>query len=199
MRIIILDTETTGLPIGRNPPITTPALWPHIVQFSYIIFNTETNDLENTIDCIIKLPEDIIMDAKCVEIHGISNEISASYGISIGGVLSTFLEDLNRVDLVVAHNMDFDKNVILAELIRTRSLYKIHSSSYEYLDNQITELIHSSKLYCTMQESTDLCKIVRMNKFKQPYHKFPTLSELHIHLFGQTPQKLHNALNDVII
>jgi len=199
MRVLVLDTETTGLPIGRNAPVTTPALWPYIVQFSYIIFNTDTNTLDQASDYIVKLPEDVTIEPDSTEIHGITNEMSAMFGVSISNALSPFLEDIDKVDLVVAHNMEFDRNVILAELIRLRSTYEMYSSSYTYLDGQIMRLVNSPKLFCTMQESVEMCNIIKMNRYKKPYAKFPTLTELHVHLFGLTLQKLHNSLNDVVI
>lgn len=45
---------------------------------------------------------------------------------------------------------------------------------------------------CTMNESTDLCKI------PGPYgYKWPKLEELHKHLFGKTFDNAHDALADV--
>ena len=48
MRIIIFDTETTGLPKSKFISPDTLNKWPHIVQFSYIIYDTDLNDI-NTI------------------------------------------------------------------------------------------------------------------------------------------------------
>ncbi len=32
MKVLIFDTETTGLPEGKNPSIMDTCKWPHIVQ-----------------------------------------------------------------------------------------------------------------------------------------------------------------------
>ena len=45
MRVLVFDTETTGLPKSNIINNTTLNLWPHIVQFSYIVFDTETNSI----------------------------------------------------------------------------------------------------------------------------------------------------------
>ena len=45
MKVLIFDTETTGLPQTRNINQETLHQWPHIVQFSYVIFDTELNDI----------------------------------------------------------------------------------------------------------------------------------------------------------
>ena len=41
MKILVFDTETTGLPSERNPSIFEPDKFPYIVQISYILYNTE--------------------------------------------------------------------------------------------------------------------------------------------------------------
>jgi len=38
MKILIFDTETSGLP-ERNASITEIHKWPHILQLSYILFD----------------------------------------------------------------------------------------------------------------------------------------------------------------
>ena len=84
--------------------------------------------------------------------------------------------DMAASDYLIAHNINFDKNVISAEFIR----YQVKPRS---------KLI---KL-CTMQESTDYCKI----KNKWGGYKWPSLIELHNHLFGEDFDGAHDALADV--
>jgi DNA polymerase III epsilon subunit-like protein len=85
---------------------------------------------------------------------------------------------------VVAHNLEFDKNVIIAELYR--------------LEQPVDVLINYDKYFCTMQETVDLCGIKAISKVgNRLFIKFPTLFELYTHLFDETPGKLHNSLNDV--
>ena len=64
MKIIVFDTETTGLPkkVVKTPKPTpqeeegvqpvpyavvqeTETIWPHIVQFSYIVYDTTINEI----------------------------------------------------------------------------------------------------------------------------------------------------------
>ena len=44
-----------------------------------------------------------------------------------------------------------------------------------------------------------ICNIKALTKDGKEYVKFPSLSELHKHLFSVVPKKLHNSLNDVLI
>ena len=43
MKVLVFDTETTGLPQTKIINPDTLHLWPHIVQFSYIIYELKNN------------------------------------------------------------------------------------------------------------------------------------------------------------
>jgi len=43
MRLLIFDTETTGLPKSRQPSSKGPNNWPHIVSISWVILDADTN------------------------------------------------------------------------------------------------------------------------------------------------------------
>ena len=188
-RILVFDTETTGLPKSRFSHPENTSEWPYIVQLSYIVYNTVLTKVEKVVDHIIRVPDGVSINEKCVSLHGISNERSLSEGIPIETCLSEFLTDFQTVDLVVAHNMEFDLNMIQVEMWRRKDFY----------EQMIPIIRDSAKLFCTMQEGTDLCRIKSLfNKSKDPY-KFPNLAELHQYLFSTLPINLHNSLNDVLI
>ena len=52
---MVFDTETSGLPKERNPSIYDTDKWPHIMQLSYIIYDIETGELDETYDVYINL------------------------------------------------------------------------------------------------------------------------------------------------
>ena len=41
MIILVMDTETTGLPLKRNASVMQTTLWPYVVQLSLILYDTE--------------------------------------------------------------------------------------------------------------------------------------------------------------
>ena len=45
MKVLVFDTETTGLPTERNPSITETEKWPHVVQLSYILYDVDENKI----------------------------------------------------------------------------------------------------------------------------------------------------------
>ena len=50
--------------------------------------------------------------------HGITNEISLLKGQPIASILKQYFDDIQTVDLIVAHNINFDSSMIKIELLR---------------------------------------------------------------------------------
>jgi DNA polymerase III epsilon subunit-like protein len=78
--------------------------------------------------------------------------------------------------MLVGHNIDFDKKVIGAELIR--------------IDKDDT--MEEFPSICTMKSTIDYCKI--RNFFG---YKYPSLQELYQKLFGCSFEGAHNSASDI--
>ena len=194
MRTLVFDSETTGLSKTQIISPSTIHLWPHVVQFSYIVFDTESNKIVKIKDSIIKVPDGFIITEENAKIHGITTEISLAKGTSLLPVLEEFFADFDSADHIVGHNVSFDINMIKAELQRL-----IMNSSDKKIEDYLTTINTSTKFYCTMQETIELCAIEMKDKYGRPYKKFPKLVELYQKMFDVTPKNLHNSLNDVIV
>lgn len=200
MKIIIFDTETTGLPKSRQSLVTNTEEWPHIVQFSYIIYELTTNQIEVVSDHIIKLEEDINIPEESSKIHGITKEISNEKGVSIKEVIDRFIVDLSDCELLIAHNLEFDMNVLIVELIRMNRYAELLEDNVSInFNNTAYEKIINIKKYCTMKETEKKCNIKAVSQTGKEYTKYPTLGELHYYLFRSYPKNLHNSLNDILI
>jgi len=200
MQIIFLDTETTGLlPKGLELKSENLHLFPYVVQFSYVIYDISTNQIIKMVDHIIKLPLNVIISEENSNIHKITNEISQSKGIEIRLAINEFMEDLKNIDLIVAHNLEFDINMLKIEFYREATISDNIVDKNQYL-NFLDPFVETNKLYCTMKNSINLCSIkMKSSKNGKEYLKFPKLNELHIKLFCFSPRNLHNSLNDVLI
>jgi len=191
MNILVFDTETTGLPRTRKIDFNDAdnlALWPHIVQFSYVIYNTELNEIIKIKDYIIKIDSSIIIPDEVVKIHNITNTITQLKGKPLISILNEFFNDLNTIDYLVGHNIEFDLNVLKAELGRLS------------LRNYIEQLeTFETKKYCTMRETINFCNIEKPKMTGGTYKKFPKLQELYLKLFDEMPKHLHNSLIDVFV
>ena len=178
---IVFDVETTGLPKNYNSPAKRYDMWPHIVQFSWII-NDNGNLTEKSY--IIK-PDNYVILEDSIKIHKITNEEALINGIPIKIVLNIFKEDCDKVDYLVSHNSSFDTSVIHAACYRTNSILSFN------IDKTV---------FCTMKSTTDLCKLENKNTRYKNY-KYPKLEELYEFLFGKKLQGviLHNSLEDARI
>jgi DNA polymerase III epsilon subunit-like protein len=188
MKVLVFDTETTGLPIERNPSITETDKWPHILQISFILYDDETCKILDIQDHIIKLDEKIIISEESTAIHGITRYICDKKGISITDAIDMFNNILQKTDLIVGHNISFDKRMIMVECIRHKK------------PQYFTRFGVKKNEYCTMKTTSELCAIEKINTTtNEKYFKYPNLSELHEKLFGNKPKGTHNSLADILI
>jgi DNA polymerase III epsilon subunit-like protein len=204
MKILVFDTETSGLPKAKLISEYTLNLWPHILQFSYIIYDTELNDIIEINDNIVKVSEDVFIPEDSIKVHGITNEISNKNGIPIDDIFEVFFYHLFKVDLLVGHNISFDINMVRAELYRMiyQNMSKTDIGSNNKIDLckfNLNLLVNCKNICCTLQDSIELCKIEAKDKYGNPYFKYPKLAELHQKLFETVPNNLHNSLNDILV
>jgi DNA polymerase-3 subunit epsilon len=184
--VLVFDTETTGLP-ERNASIMDVEKWPHILQLSYILFDSETKTLLELYDNLIKIPPSVIISPGSEAIHHITHDMCQDKGIFIKDALSAFNKALDQADVIVGHNISFDKRLIMVECKRLRMLQRFTVSGIQKPE------------YCTMKKSTDICKIEATSDNGEKYYKYPKLTDLHLHLFGEQPYGAHNALADILI
>jgi hypothetical protein len=198
MRVLVFDTETTGLPGSKIMSPDTLKLWPYIVQFSYVIYDTQLNDIVESSDTIVRVKEGVVIPEDSTKIHGITNEISKEKGINIELILNDFFYHLRNVDLLVGHNVSFDINMVKVELLRIiygnglQDEIKANKYNLHFLTNY-------KNISCTLQESIELCDIKATDKYGKTYLKFPKLIELHKKLFESEPNNLHNSFNDILV
>jgi DNA polymerase III epsilon subunit-like protein len=223
MRVIVFDTETTGLvPNSYKHAIHTPEYLrncPHIVQLSWIVYDTTTKTIEDIEDYVIDIPNDVTIPNRAINVHGITNKICAEHGIPIEDALKKLKTTAHSCNWIVGHNMLFDYNMVNIEckrlgwdpnVIFTR-LNTQHDNDNDYededddvsmnvLDGAIPPVEYVSiPRYCTMLNGRTLCKLKQMRRDGTVYYKRPKLVELYEHLFERTPTNLHNSIVDCMV
>jgi DNA polymerase III epsilon subunit-like protein len=198
MRVLVFDTETTGLPKTKIMSPDTLNLWPHIVQFSYVIYDINLNDIVGSSNNIVKISEELTIPEESVKIHGITKDISNMKGSHLNIILKDFFYHLRNVDLLVGHNVSFDINMVKVELMRMIYLNESQDETKLY-KTDLHLLTNFKNICCTLKDSIQLCKIETLDKYGKPYFKYPKLVELHQKLFESTPNNLHNSFNDILI
>lgn len=190
MKILFFDTETTGLPLDYDEPYTNVKNWPRLVQLSWILEDTETNEVTEH-DFIIK-PEGFIIPYSATKIHHIKHDWAERNGKPIKSVLSKFELDILQADLLVGHNIEFDLNIVAAEFYRLKKNNRgvVGTGTIQ----PIIKNLLSKPTNCTMKDGADFTKI------EVPYkdeYKWPKLAELYRHFFGHDFKGAHNSLDDI--
>ena len=188
MKVLVFDTETTGLVSRVFKGGRCVNVYPYMLQLAWVLYDVEKNTMIASHDHIIKLPDGMIVPEESIAFHGITQDIMEKSGEYINGVLTTFVTHLKIADYVVAHNISFDMSIIREEFSRNGMI------------NHFNVLSAKKVFYCTMKESEELCNLMvpdLVNGGKR--RKYPKLEELHQILFKQDLKNLHNAYNDVIV
>lgn len=174
---LIFDTETTGLPRDWRAASTDVDNWPRVVQLAWSTYNSDGKCLQRQQRFFT--PIGFTIPSEATAVHGITTARALEMGTVPRLALDAFVFDLRLADVVVAHNLSFDKKVMQAELHR------------EKLGDPFGEIAR----VCTMMASTN---VVRLPSARGGF-KFPRLSELHNYLFGSPSEERHEAMHDVEI
>jgi DNA polymerase III epsilon subunit-like protein len=176
--ILIIDTETTGLPITigfdkyYSPKITKYYEKSRLIEIAYIICDEKKNKIKEVSNLIKPLDFEINNS----QFHGITQKIANDSGIDLSDALNYLDEDLNNIDTIVAHNKNFDLNIILSECYRQNNI-------------ELADKILSKNTECTMKLGKEIMK----------QYKSPKMVELYKFLFKKEVLQEHRALSDVII
>ena len=181
MRTVIFDTETTGLPkFRRISAMDKKDNWPDLVSICWLVFE-DGKQMTNSYHVI--QPMGWTISEEAAAIHGITTEM-AKGGDNMREILSAFREDIRTADRIVAHNLDFDKNVILHAF-----LWRLQEPVVFWPDRAD---------FCTAEMTKNILKLP--SKYPRPndLYKIPTLNELYEATFQEpAPPNDHSAERDV--
>lgn len=172
--LVFFDVETADF----APPFGTAAgatsAWPRLVQLGWVRCDDAGRELEAR-ELLVR-PDGYTIAPRVVAIHGITTERATADGQPLADVLEAFRGAVKSSEVLVAHNLAFDRAVIGAECAR--------------LGQPVPR--PRRREVCTMLGATDFCQLP--GKFGKP--KWPRLEELHVKLFGEPVRGAHTALAD---
>ncbi len=188
-QILVFDVETTGL----LPKAGSAEPKPHIIQFSFILYDADKRTVAESHNYYISVGPEVVISPKITELTGITREMCDTKGIPIVEALIQFERLYKKADNVVAHNFRFDSEMIRIEVERNGRI-----GDFTLFD-KVNDAKCGRVQVCTMMGSVHVCNIMVEQPGRKPYAKWPTLLELHRHLFVTTPANLHNAIVDVLV
>ena len=172
---LFFDTETSDLPRSFNAPESDTRNWPRVIQLAWVS-GASSETVSSPRIHLIK-PDGFTIATGASDKHGISTEFAKANGVALKPVLESFIKAVNDATTVVAHNIEFDANIIGAECVRAG----------------VPNPIRRKWMRCTMKESTNYCRIPSHRGFK-----WPTLTELHSTLFQSGFENAHDASSDCL-
>ena len=183
IKALIFDTETNGVPkkyIAAEEDLNN---YPQVVQLAANLIEIDLEELTkvkvlysfNSLITPFRKGSPIEISARAEEIHGKSFALCEKEGQDLNSVLFLFQGIVNSADLIVAHNLFFDKNVMISEFLNN--------------DMRLTHK-RSTKQLCTMRYTTPLLKLP--GKFKGQ-HKYPSLAELFKYCTNSNIEDYYNA------
>lgn len=177
--ILIFDTETTGFHNARLP-LNHPDQ-PYIVQLAAQLCEDDGKPIAGfnlIIDNGVEIPE------RAAAVHGITTEKAVQFGVSPTSAFSLFAHFHQRADIIIAHNIKFDKAVIETAMTR----------------HQGSEMRVKKPCYCTMEAATPVINLPPTDRmlaagFNKP--KAPKLEECIKHFFDEELEGAHDAMVDL--
>jgi len=173
--LLFFDTETTGIPRSWKAPTSDLANWPRVVQLGWVACD-ERGELVAREQCLVR-PEGFSIPPDATRVHGITTERASREGVALKEALLAFSATAGSSSHAIAHNLDFDEKVLGAEFLRAG----------------LPDPLPRMDRICTMRASTDHCRLPGRRGYK-----WPTLEELHRHLFDEPIQGSHDAGRDAL-
>lgn len=182
--LMFYDTETTGLPLFREP--SDDPRQPHIVEFAAALVDRDTRETVETLHFLVK-PDGWVVPEEATAIHGITTERALDEGIpavqAVDYLFDFWAQSVERI----AHNESFDARMV-------RIALKRHSTEAN------VEAWEAGKASCTANMTKPLCKLPPTGKMRTAGNlsfKNPKLSEAHRILLGAELYDAHSAIADM--
>lgn len=173
---LIFDTETTGLPIRDDAPLSDFENWPRAVQIAWQLHDDEGKLIEAK-DFVIR-PDGFDIPYNAAKVHGITTAVAEEHGVPLVEAMREFSKAVEQSEFLVGHNLKFDTNIL----------------GCEYLRLEQKSILEGRPVLDTGEETRAYCQLPGG---KGGGFKMPKLEELHEKLFGHKFAEAHNAAADV--
>lgn len=185
--ILFFDTETTGKWNKRKPSAHPDQ--PRIVQIGAMLVDSETRAEVMRLDVIVYQDIASFSDEAFVnfqgasQVHGMTQEKIEALGVNENATLDIFCDMVDRADLLVAHNIQYDVGVI-------------NNAAQILSGNSAMTVFGGKPQFCTMKAAIPVCKFPNKNGFGS--YGWPKLEDAVRKLLEREPTAAHSAIGDVI-
>jgi len=213
--VLVFDTETTGIipRIRRGEPPVSLEKKPHITQISAILYDIITMTELDRFNTYVRIPESVTISEEVTNLTGVTRELCDN-GMDIVDALMAFYRLYVQCNVIAAHNIEFDREMIMIELERNQD--KVAPCCLFMFDQVFVKLNHIRE-FCTMSDKVTmnyLEKSARASQLAVSTNAHPQLlatmagrrppwlklNKLHRQLFDcDDVVGLHNSMVDVLV
>jgi DNA polymerase-3 subunit epsilon len=174
MSYLFFDTETTGLlPRSETDDI------PRLVQLGCIVQDDKQSLPLSEISLLVKQSDGTMIPAEATAVHGITDAQTQRYGLHTDLVDLMFSRLLKTVDIVVAHNLEYDIAIVRYNLPKS------------------WKVLQTKQQYCTMMQNINTVQApFPSSKYGTNQFKYPSLSETYRYYFDTDNPEGHSAIGD---
>lgn len=188
-RALFYDTETTGLPRDGAPL----AQQPRVVQLAWqLVVLPDGDDATRVIaesQCVLNLDGDRSVSKDAADVHGLTTAKVHAWGLEPSAALDMFYTGVERADVVVAHNEQFDRKLMAV-------MFRVWGERLRWS----SDVFDCKRALCTMELSRDIVQLpptARMRASGRHGYKSPKLSEAYKCFTGDELVGAHDAMVDV--
>lgn len=195
-KYLIVDTETTGLPVSYDAPFTDTDNWPRIIELSWELCWENGETIEKACDLIY--PADFKFPiGEFWEKNGFNEAESLLNGVDPIIAFTNLAVAMNCADVMICHNIGYDRPIIECEFYR----YKLFPKAIrrEMVTNNIIPAAGLRDENVKLQkECTKLLSapIVKLPGIYGQY-SWPKLEVAYEFAFGEKMTGAHHASSDV--
>ena len=186
MSLIVVDTETAGLPI-RGSPSEDPSQ-PFVVSIALISLDHESLAELEAQHFILKPPAGRTIPEEVTKIHGISTERANDEGVDPADVVRLYSRMRRSSHGSIAHNAPFDVRMMRIEMLR-------YGATKEHCDT----VEAASPQHCTQKLATPILRLPPTAKMVKAGFNKPKAASLADGLrlmFNEVDPEAHGALAD---
>jgi DNA polymerase III subunit epsilon len=197
MHILVHDTETSGLPLFKDP--SEDPRQPHLCELAAYMFDADSMQVVDLYHALVK-QDGWSVEPEAFKAHGITKERSMAEGVDEKDAFYNFHRLSRLSQMRVAHNGQFDDRIHRIGIMRFGDGVVTTDTSDIIDRTAFADQWRALPSYCTMKETTNILNLPATEAMRKSgrgsWKKQPSLKETYNHFFHEDFDGAHSAKAD---